>query len=47
MLPTGETAQFVLAGSDPAARLKIRQYFEEEHAFARQNMLWLEPVKEF
>jgi hypothetical protein len=46
LLPTGETAQFVLAGFDLAARLAVCRLFEEEHAFGRQGILWLEPVKE-
>ncbi len=46
LLPTGETAQFVLGGSDLAARLAVCRLFEEEHAFGRQGILWLEPVKE-
>jgi AAA+ superfamily predicted ATPase len=46
MLPTGETAQFVLAGSNVEERLNIHQYFAEDHFFFKQNILWLEPVKE-
>lgn len=46
MLPTGETAQFILAGNDINKRLNVHQYFSEEHFFFRQNMLWLEPIKE-
>ncbi len=46
MLPTGETAQFVLAGTNTEDRLRIHQYFAEEHFFFKQNILWLEPVKE-
>lgn len=45
-LPTGETAQFILAGNGLEARLAIRRIFEEEHFFYRQNILWLDPVKE-
>ncbi|HEY6977189.1 MAG TPA: ATP-binding protein [Chitinophagaceae bacterium] len=46
MLPTGETAQFILAGSDIEKRLSIHKLFLEEHFFYQQNILWLEPVKE-
>jgi len=46
MLPTGETAQFVLAGSNVKKRFQVQQLFQEEHFFYRQNILWLEPVKE-
>lgn len=46
MLPTGETVQFVLAGNNTEERLNIHRYFAEEHFFFKQNMLWLEPVKE-
>ena len=46
LLPTGETAQFILAGNDPDKRLTIHQYFREEHFFFRQGILWLEPVRE-
>jgi len=46
MLPTGETVQFVLAGTDLGDRLKVHRYFSEEHFFSKQNILWLESVKE-
>jgi AAA+ superfamily predicted ATPase len=46
MLPTGETAQFVLAGTKVEDRLQVHQYFAEDHFFNKQNILWLEPVKE-
>ena len=46
MLPTGETAQFILAGTDIEERLKVHDYFSNEHFFYKQNILWLEPVKE-
>jgi len=46
MLPTGETAQFVLAGSNIEDRLKVQHYFSEDHFFFRESILWLEPVKE-
>lgn len=46
MLPTGETAQFVLEGMDSAARLSLQRLFDAHHFFARQQILWLEPVPE-
>lgn len=46
MLPTGETAQFVMAGMDVSNRLRIAEYFSTEHFFYRQHVLSLEPVKE-
>jgi hypothetical protein len=46
MLPTGETAQFVLAGRDLAGRLQVQRILCGEHWFARKNILWLEAVRE-
>lgn len=46
MLPTGETAQFILAGTKIEERLQVHRYFAEDHFFFTQNILWLEPVKE-
>lgn len=46
MLPTGETAQFVLAGNDIINRLRITHYFSPDHPFYKQNILSLESVKE-
>lgn len=41
-LPTGETAAFLLAGNDLEKRFDLVQLFEDEHAFARHHILWLE-----
>jgi AAA+ superfamily predicted ATPase len=46
MLPTGETAQFILAGTAIEKRLYVQQLFSEEHFFHRQGILWLEPIKD-
>ena len=46
LLPTGETVQFILAGTNIEERLAVQQYFAEEHFFFAQGILWLEPVKE-
>ncbi len=46
ILPTGETAQFVIAGNDTDKRLQVQQLFEENHFFYQNDILWLEAVKE-
>ncbi|THU40583.1 ATP-binding protein [Niastella caeni] len=46
ILPTGETVQFILAGTAIEQRLQIHQLFSEDHFFYRHGILWLEPVKE-
>src|SRR5882762_1116989 len=44
ILPTGETAQFILAGDDVEKRLAVQQLLGSEHWFAQRRILWLEPV---
>ena len=46
MLPTGETALFLLGGNDMLKRMKVSAYFSTDHFFARENILQLEQVKE-
>lgn len=46
MLPTGETAQFILAGSDTTNRIRVSQYFATDHFFHNQDILFLETVKD-
>ena len=46
ILPTGETAQFILAGDDLEKRLEVQRLFSSEHWFAQKHILWLEPVRE-
>ena len=46
ILPTGETAQFVLAGDDLEKRLAVQRLLSSEHWFAQRHILWLEPVRE-
>ena len=46
VLPTGETAQFVLAGDDLGRRLDVQRLFTGRHWFADRHLLWLEPVPE-
>jgi AAA+ superfamily predicted ATPase len=46
VLPTGETAQFVLAGGDLAGRLEVQRLLSNDHWLAREHVLWLDPVRE-
>lgn len=46
VLPTGETAQFILAGDDLAERIDVQRLFSSEHWFAREHVLWLDSVRE-
>jgi AAA+ superfamily predicted ATPase len=46
ILPTGETAQFILAGDDLEQRLEVQRILGSDHWFARRHILWLEPVRE-
>jgi DNA polymerase III delta prime subunit len=46
ILPTGETAQFILAGHDIEERLRAQELFDDAHLFFTQDILWLEQVKE-
>jgi len=46
LLPTGETAQFVLAGGDLEKRLAVQAMLGTEHWFWQKHVLWLEPVRE-
>jgi hypothetical protein len=45
LLPTGETAQFILAGNDIAKRLEV-QLLLMEGILVKENILFLETVKE-
>lgn len=40
-LPTGETASFLLAGSDLSKRFWVQQFFDADHLFKIHNILWL------
>ena len=44
VLPTGETVLFILAGNDVTKRTALLHMFEENHLFARKNILSIEPV---
>lgn len=46
MLPTGETAQYILAKEDINYRLEIQDLFSPNHWFFRENILFIENVKE-
>lgn len=46
ILPTGETAQFILAGDDLEKRLEVQKIFSDDHWFAKQKILRLDPVPE-
>ena len=42
ILPTGETALFILAGKDIEKRIEISKLFAENHFFLRKNVLYVE-----
>lgn len=44
ILPTGETALFVLAGEDMEQRLHIQSLFDPGHYLSKQRILWLEEL---
>jgi len=46
ILPTGETAQFILGGGDLEKRLAVQRMFSSDHWFWQKQILWLEPVRE-
>ena len=46
MLPTAETALFILGGGDVLKRIQVSQYFSPDHFFAKENILSLEQLKE-
>lgn len=46
MLPTGETAQFILAGNDVENRLKIQRYLLGDSLLIKEGLLQMEKVKE-
>ncbi|WP_339366909.1 ATP-binding protein [Calothrix sp. 336/3] len=45
-LPTGETVLFILGSHQLSQRLLLQQIFSEEHPFARDRVLYLEPPPE-
>ncbi|MEM9324164.1 MAG: ATP-binding protein [Bacteroidota bacterium] len=44
-LPTGETAMFLLAGSNLSRRFRLQQVFAVQHLFVKEGILWLEEVE--
>jgi AAA+ superfamily predicted ATPase len=46
ILPTGETAQFILGGDDLERRLEVQCMLSNEHWFAQKRILWLDHVPE-
>lgn len=44
ILPTGETAQFVIAGDDLEKRLDVQRILSSDHWFSKKHILWLEHV---
>ena len=44
-LPTGETAAFVLAGTNIAKRIELLKLFDSEHRFIKQNVLKIEKTE--
>lgn len=46
ILPTGETAQFILGGDDLEKRLAVQRILSSDHWFAKERILWLAPVPE-
>lgn len=46
LIPTGETALFILAGNKIDERLMFQRLFTEQHLFSKLNVLHIEEVKE-
>lgn len=46
ILPTGETAQFILAGDDLSKRISIQEMLGDGHFFFLHDIIWLEQMKE-
>ena len=44
MLPTGETVQFILGGTDFTKRMQCMDFFSEAHFFNKKDILYLETV---
>lgn len=45
-LPTGETALFLLVGDDFKQRQKIHSFFDPDHFFGKNRILWLDEAPE-
>ena len=46
MQPTGETLQYILAGDDMQKRLQLLEYFNEDHWFFKEQLIYIDPVNE-
>lgn len=46
IVPTGETAQFLLGGDSLEDRFAVQRLLAGDHWFARERVIWLEPVRE-
>ncbi len=46
ILPTGETALFIIAGDDLKKRFEVQRILSCDHWFVQKHILWLEPVRE-
>lgn len=46
ILPTGETALFIIAGDDLEKRIEVQRVLGSEHWFAKRHILWLKSVGE-
>jgi hypothetical protein len=46
ILPTGQTALFLLAGEDLERRAAAQRLFANDHWFARKRILWIEPARD-
>ena len=42
ILPTGETVLYILAGKDLEKRIEVSKLFDNDHLFARKNVLYIE-----
>lgn len=45
ILPTGETARFILAGHDLGRSIEVQRLLSSEHWLARKKILWLDTVR--
>ena len=45
VLPTGETAQFIIAGNNLEKRLVVQRLLSGEHWFSKKHILWLGQVQ--
>lgn len=46
ILPTGQTAQFILGGENLEKRVEIQHMLSSEHWFSQKHILWLDSVRE-